>query len=177
MHSKPIRPDVLTQILSEEFAVRFWIKVGIDSPDKCWIWKASFEPAGYGQMGFRMPDRQFHFSAHKLAWIIHNRSDVPNGLCVLHSCVSTRACCNPNHLRAGTPRDNMMDAINQGRNFQNQGVKHPNAKLTESKVIEIKNLHSTGNYTHNQLASLFEIGHTRVWEIVTGKAWKHISNQ
>jgi len=175
MRSKPIRPDVLNQILSPKFHDLFWSKVAKASEDECWIWQASFETTGYGQMVIRVPDRQFHFSSHKLAWVIHHQRDVPDGLMVLHSCIDTRSCCNPNHLRPGDHFDNAQDAVNQGRHYSNpNGERAANVKLVNESVLKMRELYATGEYTNQALAGMFGVCDTRVWEIVTRKAWTHI---
>ena len=42
------------------------------------------------------------------------RIKIPAGLWVLHACDRPR-CCNPLHLRLGTPKMNMADCVARGR--------------------------------------------------------------
>lgn len=42
------------------------------------------------------------------------KGPIPNKAFVCHSCDNPK-CCNPDHLWAGTPRDNMKDCTNKGR--------------------------------------------------------------
>ena len=92
-----------------------WSKVHIpDAPRHelmCWQWRGS-TAKGYGQMkaGGKV------LRAHRMAYeIVHG--DIPVDLHVLHSC-DNPLCCNPAHLRAGTPKDNAADMIERGRNYQ-----------------------------------------------------------
>jgi hypothetical protein len=65
---------------------------------------------GYGKM---MVEPGFITEAHRAAYILVHGS-IPAGLYILHSCDNKR-CVNPNHLRAGTPVDNMRDMHQRGR--------------------------------------------------------------
>ena len=51
--------------------------------------------------------------AHTIIYEIHN-GPIPDGICVLHTC-DTPACCNINHLRAGTHTENMRDMAKKKR--------------------------------------------------------------
>lgn len=46
--------------------------------------------------------------AHRVMWIHANGSDIPEGLVVRHRC-ARRRCCNPEHLKIGTQKENMWD--------------------------------------------------------------------
>ncbi len=91
---------------------RFWPKVKVDQPDKCWEWKAcKLPPCGYGLLSDvkgKSPLR-----AHRVSWEIHN-GPIPKGLHVLHNC-DNPSCVNPAHLAVGTQKDNIMAASSRGR--------------------------------------------------------------
>lgn len=74
-----------------------------DDPDECWQWTGPHNRDGYGQLNFmRRP-----IGAHRLSCILHN-GPIPDGLVVLHSCLS-KECCNPRHIRAGTKKENSQE--------------------------------------------------------------------
>jgi hypothetical protein len=90
-------------------AERFWAKVERRGPTECWEWRGARKPKGYGS--FRIGNRVdcAHWVAYRLAV-----GEVPAGLQVLHSC-DNPPCCNPAHLRPGTPLENTRDSIIRGR--------------------------------------------------------------
>lgn len=79
------------------------------SPSGCWLWLRSQLPTGYGRLRYH---GRIEY-AHRVAFQEWHGS-IPEGLHVLHSC-DVPACCNPDHLRAGTPKDNAIDRETRGR--------------------------------------------------------------
>ena len=97
----------------------------------CCVWQRSVVTSGYGQIE---TEGRCH-RAHKMAYEFVN-GPVPEGLSVLHSCDVTR-CCNPDHLRTGTQRENVYDMISRGRAVQ-YGSGHTKAILTPAQVEAIR---------------------------------------
>lgn len=98
-----------------DITARFWCKVDRRSPNECWPWIAGKTSAGYG--GFHPAHGQF-VTAHQFAYEI-TYGEVPAGMWIDHTCHNGtdcpggkecwhRACCNPAHLEAVTPRDNAL---------------------------------------------------------------------
>lgn len=82
----------------------FWQHVDVGAPDDCWPWTGATNSSGYGYVA--IPDGKT-IGVHRYA--LETRiGEIPAGLYALHSdeC-TTRRCCNPDHLRPGTQKDNM----------------------------------------------------------------------
>lgn len=179
MRTKPIPPSHLNQILSKEVQARFWSKVEILTKEKCWRWKAGFLSNGYGQFHCYDPldkDGRRTFASHKIAWVSYHKSDVPNGLEILHSCINSRWCCNPHHLRPGTQKENGEDMVNQGRA---RGKKRPGesnnlAKLTDKAVIQMRKIRQEHGTPFLKLAAMFGVSNSTAFSVIKRETWTHI---
>ena len=90
----------------------------------------------------------------------------------MHSCDNPK-CVNPAHLSLGTQQDNMTDKMDKGRHHRLPGENHPNAKLTEQQVIEIRTRYANGGITHRQIAKEYGISNTNTHGIISRKRWAH----
>lgn len=95
---------------TEADVARFWSRVDKNGPvfkdlGPCWVWQgASRNHEGYGQ---------FHFmgrvlSPHTIALILTKGIHGSRELFADHMC-QNRRCCNPDHLRLVTPRQNAVE--------------------------------------------------------------------
>lgn len=84
-------------------------KIEINDATDCWIWQGGKNNIGYGMI--RHDDKMR--TTHRVSYEVH-KGNIPKGMCVLHSC-DNPLCCNPNHLRLGTHKDNTQDMIRKGR--------------------------------------------------------------
>ena len=96
----------------------FWKKVNKDGPiprscpelSRCWVWTASLDGKGYGQVV-----RQWkHFRAHRVVWEEEN-GPIPKEVSLLHHC-DNRACVRPSHMFLGDNFANMRDCASKRRN-------------------------------------------------------------
>ncbi len=83
-------------------------KITIDDND-CWIFNGSLNENGYGKIMFNGKTWLVHRLFYK-EWL----GDIPTNQGVLHTC-DIRSCCNPNHLFAGTQKDNVIDMLGKKR--------------------------------------------------------------
>jgi hypothetical protein len=141
----------------DEYATRFWSYVDIRTVDECWYWSGCVNRGGYGRMSLGgVEGRVYH--SNQLAYMF-TFGKYSKDLCILHSqtCIHnaerdfgdgkrSRLCCNPNHLRLGTVKENSQDTKELGRlkgTFQKgvimfYGESHYLSKLSSKEVQQIK---------------------------------------
>ena len=84
---------------------RFWSKVGIGAPNKCWPWTASKNSNGYGSFWMNGHLKKAHRVAYELVI-----GPIPEGLEIDHLC-REHACVNTSHLEPVTHRENGLRGL------------------------------------------------------------------
>mgnify|MGYP001770221178 CR=1 FL=1 len=140
------------------------IKYVIDE-NGCWICTSHAKPKHRG--GYPVITRNGKF--YRLSRYIYEQEhgEIPEGMYIMHLCDNPE-CINPNHLQAGTPKDNTQDMIRKGR--KPVGERVPSAKLTENDVREI--LKDARPYTH--IALDYGVSKKAIQQIKHRKTWKHV---
>jgi len=142
---------------------RFWSKVDMSGGrHACWPWTAGRFSTGYG--AFFIDGRMV--KAHRMALMLTG-VEVPPGKLVCHHC-DNRPCCNPSHLFIGSNAENVADRDAKGR--QACGVVNGRAKLTESKVSQVRAMVASGE-TYRSVGVFFRISHSTVSKIINGRTW------
>lgn len=144
---------------------RFHQKYTPEPNSGCWLWTASGNNKGYGQIR----RGQTQAKAHRVSWELHH-GPIPDNLCVLHTC-DTPPCVNPHHLFLGTVADNNADMVAKGRHSAVSGESHYRAKLTAAQVVEIR---SRQGQTHKALAKEFGVSNQQISKIRAGEFWKPV---
>lgn len=156
---------------------RFYERVDKPSdPDACWLWTGYTGTDGYGMLWVKIGDDPArNHRANRVSYLIHT-GDIPDGMLVCHDCPSgdNPTCVNPAHLFVGTPQDNSRDMVMKGRAIRPAGSACYNAKLTESDVVQIRELIESGVGVC-AIAREFNVSQTTISEIKIGNRWKHVA--
>lgn len=101
----------------------------------------------------------------------------------LHSC-DNPACCNPNHLRWGSVKDNVRDALERnrhspppkakkGRSPSHHGEQTPNATLNESIVRQVWAMHMDGKSV-TEISEAVNRSKDAVYDVCRGRSWRYL---
>jgi len=101
---------------TETRIAKFWSMVDVGKPEECWPWTGKLYN-GYGFFALLGKSR----GAHRASFTIAHGA-IPDGMWVDHVC-RNRACVNPAHLRAVTPKTNALEN-NIGLTAQNAVKTH-----------------------------------------------------
>lgn len=152
---------------------RFWSHVDKNGPihpvlgTPCWDWQGCTDPMGYGRIHIGSGGQSF--TTHRVAYEL-TYGPIPEGLIVCHHCDRPR-CCNPAHHFLGSHSDNTADMV--AKNRHSHGANHPGAKLTETQVIEARQLYAQGVRAAH-LAKKYNVADGTMREALHHETWKHI---
>ena len=177
-----------TDVTLEQFCLSFVV----DTTTGCWLWAAGRHPKGYGRVRWSGKEERVSHVAYSL-W-----KGPLRGVQALHSC-DNPPCGNPDHLFAGTQKDNIQDALTKGRmatGARNGSHTHPEsvargerhglvlhperrspgsrngrAVLTAKLVASMRALSSAGR-TGRSLAREFNVSESNVRSILKGLTWR-----
>lgn len=148
---------------------RFWPKV--QKTDTCWIWIGALGHRGYGRFNVNNRSRL----AHRISFEIATGAPAPSELQVCHRCDNPR-CVRPDHLFLGTNLDNVRDMQAKGRVSHAprlQGETHHRAKLTDARVLEIREARAAGRKVMD-LAAELSMSVSAISRICRGANWSHL---
>lgn len=137
----------------------------------CWLWRGTIDSKGYGQM--RLIGRR-HYRCHRISYQFFVGA-IPPGKMILHSC-DIKNCVNPEHLRPGTAKDNMQDALKRNRLKPARGERSGRAILTEDLVIWIRENSKPydKHLSRAALARKFGVSASTIRELILKNNWKHL---
>lgn len=172
--------------LTERDLKRFWSKVGKRHPSQCWNWTATAKShSGYGlfKLSTGMEVARNVVASRIACFLAHGPA--PEGKPhALHSC-DNPACCNPNHLRWGSVKDNVRDALERGRHSPPPvGNKNPNPRrgeevktstLTNEIVRQIWAMHMDGKSV-TEISEAVNRSKDAVYDVCRGRSWRHLSD-
>jgi Autographiviridae endonuclease len=137
----------------------------VDKSGECWIWTASVNLHGYGQILYRGRPTRAHRVAYELAY-----GPIPADMWVLHRC-DNRRCVRPDHLWLGTLQDNHADMVNKRRHTF--GGRVGNAKLSDAAVVGIRALDLSRRGSLAAAARQYGVSAATIRRIVNRVSWRH----
>lgn len=146
---------------------RFWSKVDRGGPNGCWLWRGWTNHSGHPRfdLGFEKV-----LATHVALTIFGKpRPASPNDL-ALHGDLCPANCCNPDHIRWGTGKQNADDRDRLGRRNPARGEAHGVAKLTDEKVRYIR----SSPLNQYQLAAELGVSQVLVGRVRNGHIWTHV---
>lgn len=191
-------------------AQRFWSKVDKSGPvpahspelGPCWVWTASLNRKGYGQIHYRAADAPKRpAAAHRISWMLAH-GGMP-ALCVLHKCDNPR-CVRPDHLFVGTVAENNEDMRAKGRDNPKgftredlalaasalprgdkhysrtnperlaRGERHPRTHMTVEKVVALREAYAAG-VPVRELRARYSLSEPAVYAILARRNWAHVA--
>jgi len=151
--------------------IRFEKKFIKRNKDDCWEWTGKLYQ-GYGQFSYKGAN----VKSSRASYLIYV-GNIPKGKCILHKC-NNRKCVNPEHLYAGTYKDNDRDSVIAGTKSINLincvGEKHPHAKLNNEDVKCIKRM-LRDDIRRWLIAWTYQVSGPTISNIKSGKTWSHIT--
>jgi len=145
----------------KQYIERIYDKIEYNSINYCWEWTGKLSH-GYGYIG------DMH-KIHRIMYINIYGSIPTDRPFILHRC-DNRKCCNPTHLYAGTPQNNIDDRENRNRGNHPMGENCSCVKLTEKQVLEIR----ASKEPQTVIAKRFNVSQPIIHYIRANKTWKHI---
>lgn len=144
--------------IEERFFSRFKI-----SESGCWMWTAHSDKDGYGLL----PGNYESVRAHRFSFI-HHYGHIEDGVVICHKC-DNPGCVNPDHLFAGTTKENCQDMLSKGRDKM-VGSRNNKAKLTEENIIEIRQ----SKQSYMSIADYYGVSVSTIKRIKSRTLWRHV---
>jgi len=132
--------------------------------DDCLIWPYGKTGLGYAQVAV---DRKKKLVCRLICELLYGPPPTEKHQAA-HSCGNgLKGCCNPKHLRWATASENMQDQIAHGTTAK--GERNGNAKLTEAKVAQIREL--AGKMAQRKIVEAVGTSQCNVWRVIHGQTW------
>ena len=136
----------------------------------CWLWTGACGADNYPRITIGSLTDKTKRSVRVSRFVCEAFHGLPDGMHALHKCDNT-ICINPDHLYAGTAKQNTKDCIERMRRTQiKRGSENVMAVLTEEQVLSIRSSSEKGV----DLAEQYGVSQASISLIKNRKVWSHI---
>lgn len=158
----------MIRVMRDEYE-RFFEKVKV-TRDQCWIWEGSTSRGGYGHFRRKLMGKWRMYKAHRYSYEYY-KGPIPPGMYVCHTC-DNPPCVNPEHLFAGTAKDNANDMFAKQR--KSRIIRNPRFNnlnlLFAQKVREYHKENPT--MLQITIAKVFGISRAQTSRILKNQIWR-----
>ena len=130
---------------------------------------------GYKVVSFKKDGVKAVVPVHVLVARAFIKNPCPDKFKIINHLNSDRADNKVENLEWCDHSRNAKHAIEAGKLKITKGSERSTAILNDKKVLAIKLLYKTGEFSHWSLAELFNVGKTTIQRILSGNKWKHIN--
>lgn len=152
---------------------RFWPRV--QKTETCWLWGGAKSRQGYGALHIPGTANDV-ILVHRLSYQLHYGC-FDKALFVCHHC-DNPSCVRPDHLFLGESRDNVADAVTKGHmvgpRHATRGVAHPQAKLNEKQVRDIRQMRTDG-LSYRAITAITGVPSGTIPDIIRRRTWQHVT--
>lgn len=153
--------------LTDDVKRRFWLGVDKRGDNECWNWQRSCRQ-GYGAL---KAGRSI-VSCHRLSYVMHY-GEPEECMLICHTC-DNRLCCNPNHLVAGSPRQNVVDAIDRKRMVAYKGDQHPQARYSDEFVRAVWYIRQMTGWGASRIEKQLQMKRGSLRKIIERRTYQHL---